>query len=337
MAQALQKAPHPTPLSPKSAEREQAERAACVEPRASGHISDKSGNTKVKKLCLNMIVKNEVANLPLCLGAVVDHIDYWVIGDTGSTDGTQDFLKSFFAERSIPGELHSFPFHNFEQARNAALDCAAATPLAYDYLLLDDADMELVVEEPDFRERLQAPGYRLIQRTDSNMSYSNVRLIARSSGARYHGVTHEYLDVPGGVEDLRGVWYKDHASGSNRVDKFERDIRLLKGALEKEPENHRYWFYLAQSYRDAGRTAEAIEAYAKRAAMGGGEEEPWCARLEEARCRRAMGDEAGFVSQMIAAFNHRPHRAEPLYDLARSYRERGMNDASLLFAEPGLK
>ena len=31
-------------------------------------------------------------------------------------------------------------------------------------------------------------------------------------------------------KQLHGVWYKDHASGSNRVDKFERDIRLLEEA-----------------------------------------------------------------------------------------------------------
>src|SRR4029077_18554814 len=133
--------------------------------------------------------------------------------------------------RNLPGELHSFSFHNFEQARNAALDCAGASPLGYDYLLLADADMELVVEDRDFRAKLEAPGYRLIQRTDSTLTYSNTRLVQRNAGARYHGVTHEYLDVPGGVKEFQGVWYRDHASGSNRVDKFERDIRLLSEAL----------------------------------------------------------------------------------------------------------
>src|SRR6202035_4959213 len=131
-----------------------------------------------------------------------------------------------------------------------ALDRAYASTMAYDYLLLTDADMELVVEDGAFRDRLQAPGYRLIQR--SSLSYWNTRLVRRDAGARYHGVTHEYLDVPGGAKELRGLWYKDHASGFNRAEKFQRDINLLLKGLEQEPDNVRYWFYLAQSYRDAG-------------------------------------------------------------------------------------
>jgi glycosyltransferase involved in cell wall biosynthesis len=289
------------------------------------------------KLCLSMIVKNERANLARCFSSIADHVDYWVIGDTGSTDGTQDYIRGFFAERGLRGELHSFPFVNFEQARNEALRRAYGSELPFDYLLLTDADMELVVEDGGFRARLEEPGYQLMQRAVSGLVYWNIRMVHRDVGAWYHGVTHEYLDVPGGATRLAGLWYKDYACGANRADKFERDIRLLTEALEQEPDNSRHFFYLAQSYRDAGRKREAAEAYAQRVAMGGWDEEVWTARREQARCLRDLGDEGGFLTQALAAFNQRPHRAEPLYDLARYYRVKGWNAAATLFSERGLE
>src|ERR1700733_8465904 len=111
-----------------------------------------------------MIVKNEVANLERCLRSVADHISCWIIGDTGSTDGTQELIEKFFAARDIPGELHSFPFENFAQARNEALDRARASALPFDYILLTDADMELTVQNPAFSRGLTAAAYMVLQR-----------------------------------------------------------------------------------------------------------------------------------------------------------------------------
>ena len=116
---------------------------------------------------------------------------------------------------------------------------------------------------------------------------------------------------PAGLSKLYRIWYRDHASGSNRVDKFERDIKLLLEGFKQNPDNG---FYLAQPYRDAGRIAEAAETYAKRADMGGWDEEAWHARLQQARCL-LRPNEGRFIRE-----------AEPLYELGRFYRERGMNE-----------
>ena len=285
-------------------------------------------------ICLNMIVRNESRIILRCLRAVADHIACWVIGDTGSTDGTQEIIRRFFAERSIPGELHEFPFIDFSQARNEALDRARASPLDFDYLMFVDADMEFVTRDLQFRRGLTHTCYNMLQ--NSGISYYNNRLLRRDAPGRYVGATHEYLKVPNRTERLSSAWFIDHANGSNRREKIERDLRLLRQSLETDPENHRSWFYLAQTYRDGHMLPEAIDAFRKRAELGGWEEEAFQARWQLARCLLKSGEENEFLRAAMEAYNFRPQRAEPLYDLAKFWRERKCYDMACTFAEMGL-
>jgi FkbM family methyltransferase len=65
-------------------------------------------------------------------------------------------------------------------------------------------------------------------------------------------------------------------------------------------------------------------------------EEIWYGRLQEARCHWALGDNGGFVRQALSLFDERPDRGEPLFDLARFHRERGLHETAVHFAEAGL-
>src|SRR5579883_2825669 len=100
--------------------------------------------SKRPTVCLNMIVKDESPVIERCLASVkkLGIIDYWVIVDTGSTDGTQKIIKKFM--KDIPGKLYERPWKNFAHNRNEAL--ALAKDKA-DYLLFIDADEQLSVSD----------------------------------------------------------------------------------------------------------------------------------------------------------------------------------------------
>jgi len=284
-------------------------------------------------LCLNMIVKNESAIIERCLAAVAPVIAHYVICDTGSTDDTRSRIEAFFAARGTPGEIHDIPFVDFAQARNEALACARTSRGRFDYLLFTDADMELRVDDPEFRAGLTAQAYQLRQHNE--WSYWNTRLLHRDASARYVGATHEYLEVDIAVERLAGASFIDHACGANREHKIARDIALLRAAVEANPGDVRAMFYLAQSYRDGGQHAEARQWYEKRVDGGGWDEEVWYSMLMRARCDLALGDDVGFVDGCLSAYNYRPTRAEPLADLARYYREKEQHEVAMLWSEAG--
>jgi hypothetical protein len=292
-----------------------------------------------KALCLNMIVKNEAANLERCLAAIAPHISCWVIGDTGSTDGTQEFIRAFFAARNIPGELFDLAFVDFAQARNAALDRAGASAMRFDYLLLADADMELLVHAPAFARELTAAAYAVRQR--AGIAYRNIRLLRRDVPARYRGVTHEFLGVPPGETcDLDDISFLDHASGSNRIDKHNRDLRLLTAALASERDPvmvARYAFYLANTLRDSGQREAALPVYLWRAGVGQWRQEVFMSLLNAARLEAELGhadDEV--ISAYTAATAVCPTRAEALHGAARFCRTKGRYERGHAFATQGL-
>lgn len=288
----------------------------------------------MKRLCLNMIVRNESARIERCLASVVSQITCAVIVDTGSTDDTVAKICDFLNEHSVPHRIDFIPFVNFSQARNTALDAALGSDFEFDYLLLCDADMVLYVEDPQWRSKLSAPAYSMLQCSGA-LSYHNTRLLRRDATARYVGATHEYLDIAAALFPDTVARFVDHADGANRGEKFERDMRLLKDEIAKDPNNARAWFYLAQTYREAGMHLDAEIAYRTRVDMGGWDEEVWYAQRCVALSRRDMGDVEGFIADALKAYRMRPQRLEPLYDLAKFFREKGDNALAVLFADAG--
>jgi glycosyltransferase involved in cell wall biosynthesis len=287
------------------------------------------GGSRSARICLVMIVKNESAIIERCIASAFAHIDSWVIADTGSSDETPGIIERFFERRSVPGKLLRTQFLDFAQARNEALDAARASSFQWDYALLIDADM--VLQGSVDKTKLTAPAYRLMQH-NGNLSYCNTRLVRRDAKARYIGVTHEFLSVEGHA-DLPTLAIVDKNDGGSKGDKAERDIRLLRDGLAHEPNNERYMFYLANTYRETGQHLEAIEWYTRRIQRGGWDEEIWSSYYGIARSYLGLEDERNLIKACFDAYNFRPTRGEPLKLLAKFFREKGRNDSACLVAE----
>jgi glycosyltransferase involved in cell wall biosynthesis len=285
------------------------------------------------RLTLNMIVRNESERIERALASVAPYIDGYVIADTGSTDDTIERIEKFFDARGICGKIVKTKFKNFEQARNFALDEAAHVVRSGHFLLMD-ADMELVVEAGvDPFVDLDGASYDIVQKAGT-ISYHNRRLLRANHPGRYIGVTHEYLNAAT-AGTLKGCYFFDHADGSNRKDKYKRDAELLVASLNRNPGDARGWYYLGQSYRDAGNARGALTAFNKRIALKGWDEEVWQAMVNAAHCKLALKDEGGFVNGLLQAFEFRPRRAEPLYDLSKYFREKGQYHLAWMFADTG--
>lgn len=278
------------------------------------------------KICLNMIVKNESKIIIDSLKTMVNWIDYYVICDTGSTDGTQDIIKNFFDKHGIKGKLVQHQWKNFGHNRNLALKEVKKldSSINIDYILLCDADMHLVVLDETWKSQLIYDQIMVQQRSEA-LAYDNVRLVNNKCEHKYICPTHEYItclkkNSTGGK--LQSIYFIDHANGENRKDKFVRDAKILTEALKDDPTNCRYMFYLAQSYMDNGDNDDAIKWYKKRITAGGWIEEIYYSYYKLGLLyKRKNYKWSKIENAFINAYKYLPKRAEPFYEISEHYKD----------------
>ena len=262
-------------------------------------------------LCLTMIVKDEVQILKRCFDSVIDYIDYWVISDTGSTDGTIEFIKNYFNNKNIPGELHHDKWVNFGHNRTLSLNRARNKA---DYLLLMDADFVLKVNDTDFKSKLSLDGYQI--RYEGVYDYRQMLLVKSNRNWEYVGVTHEYIKCDDNIEygNINGIVIDHIADGNNKTAKDQRDVDLLLKGLEQEPDNGRYMFFLANGYRNLQDYDNAIKYYEERLKKGGWDEEIYLCLYSIACCKMEKGEPFNeYGNILLQAHSFRPIRLEALY------------------------
>jgi len=185
----------------------------------------------MKKLSLAMIVKNEARCLARCLHSVKNLADEIIVVDTGSTDRTEGIAGEYGAK------IFQFNWHDdFSAARNFALDRAAG-----EWMLVLDADETvsepLAAEIKKFVEGAPRVG-RLKIVSDfrrNGQTLQSQTLVSRlfPRGARFEGKIHEQIISALPRVSLAGELWHDGYLETNKTD---RNVKLLRAALEREPD-----------------------------------------------------------------------------------------------------
>lgn len=281
-----------------------------------------------------MIVKNESKVIERCLSSLKGILSYWVIVDTGSSDGTQALIQKSL--EGVPGELFERPWVNFEHNRNEALLLARGKAR---YLLFIDADETLEIA-PDFSSALlDQDGYkvRLIERSLTDVY--RMSLVKDDMCWFWKGVLHEalYSNRPVSVAVLDALVKHSYAEDGARTcdpKKYEKDAKILEEALHLEPNNSRYMFYLAQSYGNAGQYEKSLHCYERRTQMGADPEEVfWSFYCLGMIHQHINSDPKMWIEHYTSAHLANPSRAEPLFQLARHFYDQGQPLVSYTIAK----
>ena len=286
---------------------------------------------KQKRIILLTMIKNENRIIKRMIESSLAAVDAVCVCDTGSTDNTIEVLTEYFAGFKVPAKIFNGPEHlwkNFGYNRSQSFLSAVkfCEELGWDaehtYALALDADMQLVVQPAFQKSNLTAVGYKMIQKSHA-LEYYNTRFMKIGHPWKCVGVTHEYWD--GGQTDTIGMdqmYISDIGDGGCKDDKFERDVRLLEQGLVESPNNPRYLFYLAQSYKDNKQLDKAIELYKRRIDAGGWYEEIWYSMYAIMKLYAEKGDvpQAEMWGQKAYEFHNK--RAENLLFLCRLFKDK---------------
>lgn len=241
---------------------------------ASEAASDFFEMNKVKGASISAcaIMKNEISHVEAWLDNVRVFAQEIIVVDTGSTDGTNEFLAKQFDVKLISYEWQ----HDFAQAKNMALQEATG-----DWLVFTDAD-ECFYHPKNIMEYLRqldkqyadmdvifCPIDNIDADNNNEIINSDVvpRLIRNHVGIKYIGAVHEQLTKGG--EPWQDVKYVvadrqlaiRHTGYSTKVIpfKYQRNYEILQQVMRKSHKPEMYYGFLSESLLGLEKYQEALE------------------------------------------------------------------------------
>ena len=241
-------------------------------------------------ISLCMITKNEENHIEQCLNSVKEIADEIIIIDTGSTDKTQEVIKSFAEKFHVDVKFLSFTWSDdFSAARNESLKHASK-----DWVLVMDADEILDEEGRNAIKELvkdnSNDAYLFLQKNYTNESsmagfnseehkkdgkvYSGwygsyiARLFRNNKGYLFDGTVHELVEPS--VEGKNGkiaatdvaLHHYGNAEPAIAAKKRKFYLQLCENKIKQKP-NAPAYYELGVLYKENNKPDKAIESFKK--------------------------------------------------------------------------
>lgn len=224
---------------------------------------------KKPKIVMVAMFRNESRVMRRMLESCYKYIDYWVIQNNGSTDGTDKIVKDFFEEHKIPGLLYEVEegWVGFGWNRDHLIQKCQSIDHGCDWILKMDCDEILEVDD-DFDwsplENKDIQSFHITAISGSIIYYRAWMWNARLPWRFNHDTCHEtiYCELDGVGENfqrynlpnkIRQIGFNEGQSWQNDK-KFISDALILEEKMIKEGtllEDMYHFWYIGKSYYDS--------------------------------------------------------------------------------------
>lgn len=309
--------------------------------------------------------KNESRVIKRMLDSCLPYVDYYVMQNNGSTDGTDEIAKQFLTENNLSGEIYNVEegWVGFGWNRDHLIRYCQKLDHGCDWILKMDCDEVLEVDQ-DFDwtlmddKNIQAFHIPAVQGT--SVYHRAWMYNANLPWGFNHDPCHEtvYCDIEGIKENFqrfdlptsfRQIGFNEGQSWSNPV-KFISDALILEEKMIKDGtmlSNMYHFWYVGKSYFDARessafplgdsqrreyarRAIYYFQEYLKLTYRGGIDESAYITHIFCGNCYEELGEIDNAIATYNAAEQCAPERNDHLWSLAMLYQRANRFDDMLV-------
>jgi tetratricopeptide (TPR) repeat protein len=315
---------------------------------------------------VHLIVRGEEDRILDCLRSNIGLADFFSIAVDSRPDSDKtyelccDFVRDNLGAKAVEGIFRDVWQDSFSKARNNALDKTIEILNRYPDNLIyvgwvdsDDCFSSDSISHQEVRKRLQAIqpdsvknkyiygfDYSVVPAAPA-LTYYRTRLWRHQAGSpplfKWNGPAHE-VEVKQrsitGLDVTWDDWILAHRKGDNeshRTGRTERNIKIFETAVQEEPDNARYRFYMGREYKDAGQFHKSIVSMQRYLNLSQFPAEKYQALMDIAYMYKWLGDLDNAEKTAKEALDFKPEIAEAAvllgeiwtvrnrWDLARSW------------------